>query len=314
MKSPLLRIKGSIAILIFTCCSLALFAGIAPFKSSSPSPAVAAEGSNPVISLAGKRTRASSFFAAAGDASIRTSKSNYEPGDTAKISGDGFQPGELVTLQVVHVNGPSEPGAGHQPWTVSADQNGYLSSTWYVDPDDSAGATFLLTANGVLGSSASFTFTDAANASADLDQCRNGSSASPAPCTGDGSGGSGWVNGNVGAQQGHYIEGYVIPYRMRMSNMAAGSWTLDIGYDTVHSGAHAIDFLTHYDLIGGTSAAPTVPDHTLVFNHTAECIDPSDSWIGLPGNAKPAVEDGAAGKADTFRHRVMTTTVFPRNR
>jgi prepilin-type N-terminal cleavage/methylation domain-containing protein len=30
-------------------------------------------------------------------------------------------------------------------------------------------------------------------------------------------------------------------------------------------------------------------------------------------NAKPAVEDGAAGTADSYRRRVLTTTVFPRN-
>ena len=46
----------------------------------------------------------------------------------------------------------------------------------------------------------------------------------------------------------------------------------------------------------------------------ARSTEADTTLAGLPGNAKPAVEDGAAGKADTFRHRVMTTTVFPRNR
>jgi prepilin-type N-terminal cleavage/methylation domain-containing protein len=31
------------------------------------------------------------------------------------------------------------------------------------------------------------------------------------------------------------------------------------------------------------------------------------------GSAKPAVEDGTAGAPDTFRHRVLTTTIYPRN-
>jgi hypothetical protein len=35
---------------------------------------------------------------------------------------------------------------------------------------------------------------------------------------------------------------------------------------------------------------------------------------GMASNAKPAVEDGAVGAPDTYRHRVLTTTVFPRNR
>ena len=41
----------------------------------------------------------------------------------------------------------------------------------------------------------------------------------------------------------------------------------------------------------------------------------TDTFLaGVPSNAKPAVEDGAAGAQDTYRHRVLTTTVFPRNR
>ena len=34
---------------------------------------------------------------------------------------------------------------------------------------------------------------------------------------------------------------------------------------------------------------------------------------GVTSNKKPAIEDGAAGAVDSFRHRVVTTTVFPRN-
>jgi hypothetical protein len=33
----------------------------------------------------------------------------------------------------------------------------------------------------------------------------------------------------------------------------------------------------------------------------------------VTGGAKPAAENGAAGPADTFRHRTLTTTIFPRN-
>jgi hypothetical protein len=34
---------------------------------------------------------------------------------------------------------------------------------------------------------------------------------------------------------------------------------------------------------------------------------------GVTSNKKPAVEDGAAGAVDSFRHRIVTTTVFLRN-
>jgi prepilin-type N-terminal cleavage/methylation domain-containing protein len=46
----------------------------------------------------------------------------------------------------------------------------------------------------------------------------------------------------------------------------------------------------------------------------ARSHDPDTLLTGLHTNAKPAVEDGAAGTPDTFRHRALTTTVFPRNR
>lgn len=211
-------------------------------------------------------------------ASVRTNKAHYSPGDTAKITGENFGANETVTLQVTHSDGTPPGGGGHDPWTATTDDNGFFITTWFVDPDDSLHSTFLLTAVSD-SASASATFSDP-GPSADLDQCRNGKFDDPNDCTGDGSGATGWVNGNVGEQQGHFIEGYSIPYRMRMADVTAGSWTLDIGYDTIHSSKHAIDFLTHYDLIGGTNVTPTVPSHNLPFGHTAECIDPSDFWIG----------------------------------
>jgi hypothetical protein len=230
--------------------------------------------------------------ALADEATVRTNQSNYHPGETAKITGEDFGANETVTLQVVHSDGTPPGGGGHDPWNVTTDANGSFLTTWYVDPDDSANSAFLLTAISSTGS-ASATFTDAANAAADLDQCRNGSAASPSNCIGDGSGGTGWVNGNVGQTQGHYVEGYSIPYRMRMTGVTAGSWTLDIGYDTVHSSRHAIDFLTQYNRIDD-------PSHALIFGHTRECIDPSDSFIGGAGNVNNCPPEPGVAPSSTF--------------
>ena len=58
--------------------------------------------------------------------------------------------------------------------------------------------------------------------SADIDQCANGSGASIA-CLGNGSGNTGWVNGNLGASKSHYSEGQSIPYRIRFSNLQGGA-------------------------------------------------------------------------------------------
>jgi hypothetical protein len=86
--------------------------------------------------------------------------------------------------------------------------------------------------------------TPLANPAADLDQCRNGSDGS-IPCTG-----SAWVNGNAGFQNSGYAEDQYIPYRMRFSGLTVGTqYTVIIGYDLTHSGAHAIDYLGTYNTL-----------------------------------------------------------------
>ena len=94
---------------------------------------------------------------------VTTDEGDYQPGQTAIITGSGFHPREHIRLQVVHTNPVEKPGAGHEPWYVTADTSGHFSSEWFVNPDDSLGASFLLTAVGVTsGLSTSTTFTDAA--------------------------------------------------------------------------------------------------------------------------------------------------------
>ena len=91
----------------------------------------------------------------------------------------------------------------------------------------------------------------AANAGADLEQCRNGTFASPQQCTG-----SAWQTGNAGASNSHYREGDSVPFRAKLINLStSGSHTLVIGYDTIDSGKHAYDYLTSYNRTE-TTAAP----------------------------------------------------------
>jgi hypothetical protein len=45
----------------------------------------------------------------------------------------------------------------------------------------------------------------------------------------------------------------------------------------------------------------------------ARSINADNNLADLTGNAKAASEDGVAGTADRFRHRLVTTTVYPRN-
>ncbi|HET6745458.1 MAG TPA: hypothetical protein VFH90_06365 [Candidatus Limnocylindria bacterium] len=136
-----------------------------------------------------------------------------------------------------------------------------------------------------------------------LEQCRNGSAASPNDCE-DLGGSAGWVNGNVGASQGHLLEGYSIPYRALMNNLPANTnITVTLGYDITHSGAHAIDYLTHYDRlephgffghgdaedvfpVSGTSVSAT-PFATLAIPEPSNLsADASAGWANIPAEQK----------------------------
>ena len=122
---------------------------------------------------------------------VTTNLKDYAPGSTAIITASGFAAGSTVTLEVDHAVGAgadgvwgtsddvldTNTGAGHEPWSVTdggagdldGQVNGSVTTSWYVNPDDSAGATFLLTAasagvDGVIGSGddamATTSFTD----------------------------------------------------------------------------------------------------------------------------------------------------------
>ena len=105
---------------------------------------------------------------------VSTDLLDYAPGATALISANNFMPGANVTFQVQHmlagaddVFGTSDDmpdtllnssGSGHEPWIVTDGgpsdldglANGAISTSWYVNPDDSAGATFKLFASNQL--------------------------------------------------------------------------------------------------------------------------------------------------------------------
>jgi hypothetical protein len=101
---------------------------------------------------------------------------------------------------------------------------------------------------------------------ANLDQIRNGSAASrtdPAD----------WVNGNAGASQAHYREGYSIAYRLVLTNLANGPHNVKIEWDIKNGGKNAIDYITYYNRINS-------PNHFVVFGHNPEVIDPTGAAPG----------------------------------
>jgi hypothetical protein len=96
-----------------------------------------------------------------------------------------------------------------------------------------------------------------------LDQVRNGRGSAPEDP-------AGWVNGNAGASNAHFVEGWSIPYRVNINDLALGAHSLDIEWDIKHSGANAIDFVTNYDLIN----YPAPSSHLFNFGHAQETINP----------------------------------------
>jgi hypothetical protein len=102
--------------------------------------------------------------------------------------------------------------------------------------------------------------------SADLDQCRNGALGSEEQCSG-----SKWANGNLNPQNTHYKEGDSVPYRYKLSGLTPNTPNqITIGYDTIQSDRHAIDYLT-------------------TFNRTETTADPCSDILSAPVCASPTV-------------------------
>ncbi|MBF2709649.1 hypothetical protein, partial [Flavobacterium soyangense] len=91
------------------------------------------------------------FSSAAFGQTVTTDLPDYPPGSTVLITGTGFLANETVNLQVIHIlaNGDNDTSGAHQPWSITADTNGDISSSWLVPLDqDELGATLYLTADG----------------------------------------------------------------------------------------------------------------------------------------------------------------------
>ena len=124
-------------------------------------------------------------------------------------------------------------------------------------PGSALDSTLLLTAreagsDGVFGTPddvvATTTFTDAPPASSvsvRLDQWADG----PAPdADSTGNNNEIFVNGNLNQTKAHYNEGDSIPYRVVLDDLKPGvTYRVAIQWDTVDSGAYAIDYLTSFN-------------------------------------------------------------------
>ena len=116
-----------------------------------------------------------------------------------------------------------------------------------------------------------------------LDQWADG----PAPdADGTGKNNEVFVNGNLNQQKAHYNEGDSIPYRTVLDDLNPGTvYGLKIEWDTVDTGAYALDYLTGFNFSFEGTKHPGEPDVT----PTAGISDLSSglvSTVGIPSDAQ----------------------------
>src|SRR5215216_162287 len=187
---------------------------------------------------------------------IQSDKADYPAGATVTLTGSGWTASEDVHIVVNDTIG--------QTWkhdtTVKADESGNVIDVFSL-PNYFV-SDYGVTATGAISGTVTTTFTD--KPATDLDQCANGTFASPVVCSG-----SAWQNGNLNGNQAHYLEGQSVPYRAKVTGVTAGAaYTLTINYDTTQSGKHALDYLTTY-------------------NRTESTADPCSDVAGVPSCANP---------------------------
>jgi len=196
------------------------------------------------------------MFGGEGPATVQSDKTDYAPGNVVKISGTGWQPGESVVLTLQETPYLDT----HGPFTAIASDAGAILDQSFIPDAHDLGVTFTLTAYGVISHrSAQATFRDGLGLN--LDQCANapGSGANP-PIRGVACGTTptnsnpNWQNGDLNRSNSAYLEGDGVPYRLAITGLSIGTWTIRLEYDYTKGGKHAIDRLTRYTL--SQAAAP----------------------------------------------------------
>jgi T1SS-143 domain-containing protein len=254
-------------------------------------------------------------IAASDPLAISTDRADYAPGDTVTSTLSGIKAGSTYTFQIQDL--PSAPGDDGQadvykPFTVTdggkgdldGKANGQIVTAWTVPhTNDAVNATLSLTATGNDGTVASTTFTDAppasSNVSVRLDQWADG----PAPdADGTGQANEVFVNGNLNQTKAHYNEGDAIPYRVLLDDLNPGTtYGLKIQWDTVDSGAYALDYLTGFNFSfegtkhpGEPDVTPTAGINDLSSGTVSSVAIPSDSQLLTGFGAQFGVTDGLA--------------------
>ncbi len=79
---------------------------------------------------------------------VLTDKAAYVDGELVTLSGYGFLPSEVVSLQVASTDASAAPQPMGAPWTAFADAEGKLQATWRLDPRLRPGLDLVVMATG----------------------------------------------------------------------------------------------------------------------------------------------------------------------
>lgn len=248
-------------------------------------------------------------------ATITTDKADYAPTDTAVITGSGFKPNHSYDLTVKS----DDPPATSSTVEIETDGEGAFVYAYQLDGTYRPNYSVTVTNQGnkVI---AETTFTD--GQPPNLDQCKNGTVASPDnPCI--------WVNGDLNAAQAHYAEGQSVPYRTSFTGLTVGSsYVLEIGFDITKGGKHAIDFLTYVDRIAQTvnpctgispcvagtgfdiPAPPSTTPNTLTYFNTLETSEGNQQFSIYNGNITGAAYTAPGDETSTGDSEAKASITF----
>src|SRR3989344_4713958 len=241
---------------------------------------------------------------------LSTDKPDYYPGQTASIFGRFFQSLQNIVL---HILGDSEPSGAyaHDYMTVTTDETG--SFTYQYQLDNVFRPLYTVTAQSTDGTLlAQTTFTDAPT-KINLEQCHNFDGAF-VDCTDLAGPTNYWGGGNAQSSNAQMNEGDSQNYRIVITNLTPGTYTLVIEQDLTKGGKMAQDFWTGPGNIK-TAADPTSPYNTAAGvnpcidggNATAYCTNGS----GVTNISIPSLSTSTtAGLLPDFQAVIDAQTAF----
>src|SRR5437667_6560430 len=173
---------------------------------------------------------------------LRSDKLTYAPGETVTLMGEGWLPGETVTINIHESSGDPDTNL-----TATADAAGaFTNSEFQTNPNRSdVGVHFLVTGSGQQSRwTAQAVFTDANRT---LDQCQDDTNNDNVKdsCV--------WINGSINSNISAYHEGDSVAFRIWLDGLSPNSThTVTIRHDFTKQTSGGVivlgyDYLTHPD-------------------------------------------------------------------